>query len=85
MDGLDKMECIHRALAVVSGSGLCRAGFAGIVLRAVSLHVVVRPLMLGIMAGMNQRDSCVSRQLSLGDCSDNHSGSPVALLGQGVR
>ena len=54
MDGMDNMDSFI-ALAVVSGSGLCGAGFAGIVPRAVFLYVVVRPQMLVIMAGMDQK------------------------------
>ena len=50
IDGMDKMDCIHRAPAVVSGSGVCRCGFASFVPRAVFLHVVMRPKMLRIMA-----------------------------------
>ena len=45
------------ALVVDPGNGLCWAGFAGIVPRAVFLFVVVRPKMLRIMAVMTQRDS----------------------------
>ena len=48
-------------LVVGSGCGICSAGFTGIAPRVVFLPVFVRPLMLGIMAGMNQRDSYVSR------------------------
>ena len=48
------------ALVVDPGNGLCWAGFAGIVPRAVFLFVVVRPKMLRIMAGMTQRDTYVA-------------------------
>ena len=49
MDGMD----VFCALVVDSGCGICCSGFAGIAPRAV--FVVVRPLMLIIMAGMNQK------------------------------
>ena len=52
---------VFRSLVVVSGCGICSAGFTGFAPRAVFLPVFVRPLMLGIMAGINQRDSSVSR------------------------
>ena len=52
---------VFRSLVVDSGCGTCSAGFTGIAPRAVFLPVFVRPLMLGIMAGMNQRDSYASR------------------------
>ena len=54
-DGMDQNYIF--ALVVEPGNGLCRAGFAGVVPRAVFPFVVVRPKMLCIMAGMTQRDS----------------------------
>ena len=57
---------VFRSLVVVSGCGICSAGFTGIATRGVFLPVFVRPLMLGIMAGVNQRDSlCVEMVIIL--------------------
>ena len=56
MVGMDQYDSSHRTLIVDPGSGTCRCGFAGFP-SAVFLYVVVRPLMLRIKAGMNQRDS----------------------------
>ena len=57
------------ALVVDSGRGLCRAGIACISLRAVFHSVVCRPEMLGIMACLDQKDSCIPYLSSRPRCS----------------
>ena len=49
---------VFSALVLDSSCGICRAGIAGVALRAVFLFLVVRPKMLRIMAGMAQKDIC---------------------------
>ena len=61
MDQKDSIHCACRRLRQWHMQGW----FAGIAPRAVFFPVVVRPRMLGIMAGMNQRDSYVARLSSL--------------------
>ena len=56
--GMDEKDCCGCALRRL-GCGMCYAGYAGY--DALFPLVVLRPKMLGIMAGMDQKARCVAR------------------------
>ena len=61
------MDQKDSALVVNHGSGMCLLGFPGVPApRAVFFPPVVRPMMLDIMAGMNQKDSCLEEYRKIG-------------------
>ena len=53
--------CFPEMAALIAdfGSGVVMVGFAGIVVRAIFLSVVNRPMVLWIMEGMDQKDSYI--------------------------
>ena len=55
-------RCFPERAALIAdfGSGVVMVGFAGIVVRAVPLLVVVRPKVLCILVGVDQKDNCAA-------------------------
>ena len=61
LSDMDQEDSSLRALVVIPGRGMCTAGFTGYAApRAVFLPVVLRPQMLVITAGMDQKECYVS-------------------------